>query len=160
MDKQLVGFKEHCSFRQPGKLARYGIKSLDPLTTCQHPAAGRWSSAPERRGHQERLTRGRERYCSWHKGWRVAPSPLIFFFTRYELCAEQTMVSMVGKSKPEQRSALKHLRSHSDSQEKQMYAADVYHASISQEACQRPKIILDYKRCKGNMDNLDKVCVQ
>ncbi|XP_049450308.1 piggyBac transposable element-derived protein 4-like [Epinephelus fuscoguttatus] len=182
VDEQLVAFKGCCSFKQymPNKPARNGIKvwTLVDVSTSYAWNMAIYSGkegASREVGQRERVVL---QMTQGLKGRTVTTDNV---FTSYGLGAEllqrkMAMVGMVRKSKPElppqlltmsgreePSSIFAHTETHTAVSYKPKKGKGVVlmstkhrDASVSREAHQKPTIILDYNRCKGGVDKLEK----
>lgn len=186
VDEQLVAFKGRCGFRQymPNKPARYGIK-IWALVDVPTSYAWNMKIYSGKEGASRETGQGKRVVLHLTEGLEGHTVTKDSFFTTDELGAEllrrkMAMVGTVRKSKPElppqlvtliRREERSSVFAHTDTHTavsyvpkkgKNVVLMSTKHreAAISQEAHKKPEIILDYKRCKGGVDNLDKVCAQ
>ncbi|CAJ1074266.1 piggyBac transposable element-derived protein 4-like [Xyrichtys novacula] len=177
VDEQLVPFRGHCPFRQyiPSKPAKYGIKTW---VACDFKSSYAWKMqvytgkatatdaaaaagggggggggedpGPRAAGHGPEKNLGMRVVLDVTEGLRDRNLTCDNFFTSYELGQQllkrkMTMFGTVRKNKPELPLAL--------------LSPNTKHteAEVSDRRDRMPVIILDYNRCKGVVDNLDKV---
>ncbi|XP_067248688.1 piggyBac transposable element-derived protein 4-like [Chanodichthys erythropterus] len=184
VDECLVSFRGRCMFKQymPNKPAKYGIKIW---AACDAKTSYAWSmqiyTGKPRDGPPER-NQGMRVVLDLTTGLQGHTVTCDNFFTSYALGQEllkrkMTMVGTVRRNKPELPSALLTTRdravhsslfaftethslvSYCPKRHRNVLLMSTCHkdAKISDREDRKPEVILDYNRCKGGVDNLDKM---
>ncbi len=184
VDECLVPFRGRCSFKQymPSKPAKYGVKIW---AACDARTSYAWNmqvyTGKPRDGQPEK-NQGMRVVLDLTTGLQGHTVTCDNFFTSYALGQELlkkklTMVGTVRKNKPELPPALLTTRdraalssifaftethslvSYCPKRHKNVLLMSTCHkdAKISDREDKKPEVILDYNRCKGGVDNLDKV---
>uniref|UniRef100_UPI003AAEECD7 piggyBac transposable element-derived protein 4-like n=1 Tax=Centroberyx gerrardi TaxID=166262 RepID=UPI003AAEECD7 len=183
VDEQLVPFRGRCRFRQyvPRKPAKYGIKiwvACDVVTSYAWKMqiyTGKSDGSPE-------VNQGKRIVLDLTEGLQGNTVTCDNFFTSYALAEEllRRKVALVGtirKNRPELPPQL--LRTKQRAPRSSLFAFTKTHTAasyipkqgknvlllstkhrepaVSDAEHQKPAIITDYNRCKGGVDNLDKV---
>ncbi|XP_044045463.1 piggyBac transposable element-derived protein 4-like [Siniperca chuatsi] len=184
VDEQLVQFRGRCAFRQymPKKPAKYGIKIW---VTCDALTSYAWNMqiyTGKSEGSAPEVNQGKRVVLDMTDGLQGHTVTCDNFFTSYALAEEllkrkMAMVGTIRKNKPElppkllqfrQRAPLSSLfaftRTHTavsyiPKRRKNVLLLSTKHRdpAVSSKDHRKPTIILDYNRCKGGVDNLDKV---
>ncbi|XP_051915601.1 piggyBac transposable element-derived protein 4-like [Hippocampus zosterae] len=184
VDERLVPFRGRCPFRQyiPNKPAKYGVKIW---AACDARSSYAWNmqiyTGKSASGMAER-NQGMRVVLDLTEGLRGHNITCDNFFTSYALGQELlkrklTMVGTVRKNKPELPPALIDTKdrvplsskfaftetttmvSYIPKKRKNVTLISTLHkdAAVSSREDKKPAIILDYNRCKGGVDVLDKV---
>ncbi|XP_039537932.1 piggyBac transposable element-derived protein 4-like [Pimephales promelas] len=184
VDECLVPFRGRCSFKQymPNKPAKYGLKIW---AACDARKSYAWNmqvyTGKPRDGQPER-NQGMRVVLDLTTGLQGHTVTCDNFFTSYALGQELlrrklTMVGTVRKNKPELPPALLTTRdrtvfsslfafnethslvSYCPKKHKNVLLMSTCHkdGKISDREDKKPEVILDYNRCKGGVDNLDKM---
>lgn len=185
VDEQLVPFRGRCKFRQymPSKPGKYGLKiwvTADVATSyawrCQVYTGKAAGGAPE-------VGQGRRVILDMTEGLRGVTVTCDNFFTSFSLAQEllRNKVALVGTiraNKPELPPKLKQTKnravlsslfaftttttavSYIPRRGRNVFLLSTKHRepAVIQGDKQKPQMIVDYNRCKGGVDNLDKVC--
>ncbi|XP_071396353.1 piggyBac transposable element-derived protein 4-like [Centroberyx affinis] len=183
VDEQLVPFKGRCGFRQfmPRKPAKYGIKiwvTCDVITSYAWKMqiyTGKPAGSPE-------VNQGQRVVLEMTEGLQGNTVTCDNFFTSYALAEELlrrklALVGTIRKNGPElppqllqtrqrapRSSRFAFTRTHTavsyvPKRGKNVLLLSTKHRepAVSHTEHQKPTIITDYNRCKGSVDNLDKV---
>lgn len=185
VDEQLLPFKGCCGFRQylPKKPAKYGIKIW---ATCDVETSYAWKMqiyTGKPAGSPPEVNQGKRVVLDMTEGLQGKTVTCDSFFTSYALAEEllkkkMTLVGAIRKNKPELPPQL--LQTKQRAPRSSLFAFTKTHTlvsyiakrrrnvlllstkhrepSVSNEEQRKPTMILDYNRCKGGVDNLDKVC--
>ncbi|CAM4569943.1 unnamed protein product [Leuciscus chuanchicus] len=184
VDECLVPFRGRCSFKQymPSKPAKYGIKIW---AACDARTSYAWNmqvyTGKPKDGQPER-NQGMRVVLDLTTGLQGHTVTCDNFFTSYALGQELlrrklTMVGTVRKNKPELPPALLTMRdrvcfssifaftethsvvSYCPKRGKNVLLMSTCHkdAKVSDREDKKPDVILDYNRCKGGVDNVDKM---
>lgn len=185
VDEQLVPFRGRCKFRQymPSKPAKYGLKiwvTADVATSyawrCQVYTGKASGGALE-------MGQGKRAILDLTEGLKGVTLTCDNFFTSSSLAQEllRKKVALVGTiraNKPELPPKLKQIKerdvfsslfaftttttavSYIPRRGRNVLLLSSKHRepAVHQDEKQKPQIIIDYNRCKGGVDNLDKVC--
>ncbi|CAM4635701.1 unnamed protein product [Leuciscus chuanchicus] len=184
VDECLVPFRGRCSFKQymPSKPAKYGIKIW---AACDARTSYAWNMqvyTGKPKGGQPERNQGMRVVLDLTTGLQGHTVTCDNFFTSYALGQELlrrklTMVGTVRKNKPELPPALLTTRdrvcfssifaftethsvvSHCPKRGKNVLLMSTCHkdAKVSDREDKKPDVMLDYNRCKGGVDNLDKM---
>lgn len=184
IDEQLVAFRGRCPFRQyiPSKPAKYGIKFW---VLCDSVTSYAWNIQPytgKEIGGMPEKNQGMRVVLDLTAGLKGHNVTTDNFFTSYQLGQkllekQMTLVGTVRKNKPElppQILATKGrpinssffcftkdttLLSYIPKKNKSVNLLSTLHhtSEVSNRADKKPQIILDYNKCKGGVDTLDKV---
>ncbi|XP_070778216.1 piggyBac transposable element-derived protein 4-like [Enoplosus armatus] len=178
VDEQLVAFKGRCGFRQymPNKPAKYGIKIW---VTCDVATSYAWrmqiyTGKPP--GSSREVNQGMRVTLQLTEGLQGHTVTCDNFFTSFALAEELrrrklALVGTIRRNKPElppQRKILSSVFaftkttmavSYMPKQGKNVLLLSTKHRepAVSNGEKRKPATILDYNRCKGGVDNLDKV---
>lgn len=185
VDEQLVPFRGRCGFRQylPKKPAKYGIKIW---VTCDVGTSYAWKMdiyTGKPAGAAAEVNQGKRVVLEMTEGLQGNTVTCDNFFTSYSLAEEllKRKVALVGtirKNKPELPPILLQVRqralfssifaftrthtavSYIPRRGKNVLLLSTKHRepAVTDDEKKKPKIIADYNRCKGGVDNLDKVC--
>nr|XP_020473182.1 LOW QUALITY PROTEIN: piggyBac transposable element-derived protein 4-like [Monopterus albus] len=183
VDEQLVPFRGRCKFRQymPKKPAKYGLKIW---VTCDAKTSYTWklqvftgktASTPE-------INQGKQVVLELTEGLQGHTVTCDNFFTSFGLAEEllKKKLSLVGtiqRNKPElplqllqtkgramHSSTFTFTRTHTvvsyiPRQSRNVLLLSTKHRAlhVNEEPKRKPVIVQDYNRCKGGVDNLDKV---
>ncbi|XP_042609958.1 piggyBac transposable element-derived protein 4-like, partial [Cyprinus carpio] len=183
VDECLVPFRGRCSFKQymPSKPAKYGLKIW---AACDARTSYAWNMqvyTGKPRGGQPERNQGMRVVLDLTTGLQGHTVTCDNFFTSYALGQELlrrklTMVGTVRKNKPELPPALLTTRdravfsslfafnethtivSYCPKRHKNVLLMSTCHkdGKISDREDKKPEVILEYNRCKGGVDNLDK----
>ncbi|XP_028432779.1 piggyBac transposable element-derived protein 4-like [Perca flavescens] len=183
VDEQLVPFKGSCSFRQymPKKPAKYGLKiwvTADVGTSY----AWRCDIYLGKTGNAAEVGKGKRVVMEMTEGLQGVTVTCDNFFTSYPLAQEllRKKIALVGtirKNKPELppnlvqakgRPALSTVFAFTKNTTAVRYilkrgrnviliSTRHHEAVVTEGPKKKPEIIADYNRCKGGVDNLDKV---
>lgn len=186
VDEQLVPFKGRCRFRQymPSKPAKYGIKIW---VTCDVTTSYAWKLqiyTGKSPGSPAEVNQGKRVILEMTEGLQGNTVTCDNFFTSYGLAEEllkrkMALVGTIRRNKPElppQLLQIKHRAllsslfaftkthtavSYVPKRGKNVLLLSTKHRepAVSDTEKKKPVIITDYNRCKGGVDNLDKVCV-
>uniref|UniRef100_A0A8C1PJ70 PiggyBac transposable element-derived protein domain-containing protein n=1 Tax=Cyprinus carpio TaxID=7962 RepID=A0A8C1PJ70_CYPCA len=186
VDEQLVPFKGRCRFRQymPSKPAKYGIKIW---VTCDVTTSYAWKLqiyTGKSPGSPAEVNQGKRVILEMTEGLQGNTVTCDNFFTSYRLAEEllkrkMALVGTIRRNKPElppQLLQIKHRAllsslfaftkthtavSYVPKRGKNVLLLSTKHRepAVSDTEKKKPVIITDYNRCKGGVDNLDKVCV-
>ncbi|XP_034562753.1 piggyBac transposable element-derived protein 4-like [Notolabrus celidotus] len=184
VDEQLVAFKGRCSFRQymPMKPAKYGLKIR---TLCDVATSYAWRMQPytgKAAGAAAEVGQGKRVVLDMVEGLQGHTVTCDNLFSSSSLAEELlkrkvALVSTIRKCKPELPPALLETRgravtssgfaftrtqsavSYVPKRGKLVLLLSTKHREpeLSTGAKAKPVVILDYNRCKGAVDNLDKV---
>ncbi|XP_041653753.1 piggyBac transposable element-derived protein 4-like [Cheilinus undulatus] len=183
VDEQLVPFKGRCKFRQymPKKPAKYGLKiwvTADVTTSY----AWKCDIYLGKMGDAAEVGQGKRVVLEMTEGLQGVTVTCDNFFTSYTLAQEllQRKVTLVGtirKNKPELPPNLVQTKgratlssvfcftknttavSYLPRRGRNVILLSTKHreAAVTEGPKMKPDIIIDYNRCKGGVDNLDKV---
>ncbi|XP_041666997.1 piggyBac transposable element-derived protein 4-like [Cheilinus undulatus] len=185
IDEQLVGFRGRCRFKQyiPSKPAKYGLKlwALCDVATSYAWGLQPYLGKPTREAPPEG-EQGKRVVLELTEGLSGHTVTTDNFFTSYDLGMKllerkMALVGTVRHNKPElppqllkvkERQVLSSLFaftskmtavSYVPKRSRNVLLLSTKHrsAEVSGEQHQKPQIILDYNRCKGAVDNLDKL---
>ena len=183
MDEQLVAFRGRCRFKQyiPSKPGKYGLKVWVACDAKTSYALKMQVYMGKQEGHPAEVNQGSRVVLELTEGLAGHTVTCDNFFTSYRLGEEllkrkMGLVGTIRRNKPELPPILLETRqraipssifcfatavSYIPKHGKNVLLLSTVHRepAISAEAHQKPKLILDYNRCKGGVDNLDKVCV-
>uniref|UniRef100_A0A1A7Y6J1 PiggyBac transposable element-derived protein domain-containing protein n=1 Tax=Iconisemion striatum TaxID=60296 RepID=A0A1A7Y6J1_9TELE len=185
VDEQLVGFRGRCNFRQyiPSKPAKYGIKLW---VVCDVASSYAWGmlpylgkvtpDAPPEKGQGKRVV------LELTEGLPGRTVTTDNFFTSLDLGEEllkkkKSLVGTLRRNKPELPPQLLQMRSREimssvfaftstttavsyiqrRGQNVLLLSTKHHVEAIEPDVHQKPTVILDYNRCKGAVDNLDKL---
>ncbi len=184
VDEQLVPFKGRCRFRQymPKKPAKYGLKiwvTADVATSY----AWRCDIYLGKTGDTAEVGQGKRVVMEMTEGLQGVTVTCDNFFTSYSLAQEllRKKIALVGtirKNKPELPPNLVQPKgrpslsavfaftknttavSYVPKRGRNVILISTRHreAVVTEGPKKKPEIITDYNRCKGGVDNLDKVC--
>lgn len=183
VDEQLVAFRGRCPFRQymPSKPAKYGIKFW---VLCDSATSYVWNIQPytgKETGSAPEKNQGMRVVLDLTQGLKGHNLTVDNFFTSYQLAQKLlenqiTVVGTIRKNKPElppeiletKRRPLYSSRfaftenttvvSYIPKKNKSVNLLSTLHHSseVSDRTDKKPVIILDYNKCKGGVDTLDK----
>uniref|UniRef100_A0A3P8SVH4 PiggyBac transposable element-derived protein domain-containing protein n=1 Tax=Amphiprion percula TaxID=161767 RepID=A0A3P8SVH4_AMPPE len=184
VDEQLVGFKGRCGFRQymPNKPAKYGIKIW---VTCDVATSYAWRMqiyTGKPHSSSQEVNQGMRVTLQLTEGLQGHTVTCDNFFTSFALAEDLlrrklVLVGTIRRNKPELPPHLLQLRqrkilssvfaftktamvvSYMPKRGKNVLLFSTKHRepSVSDGEKTKPAAILDYSRCKGGVDNLDKV---
>ncbi|XP_063324883.1 piggyBac transposable element-derived protein 3-like [Pelmatolapia mariae] len=184
VDEQLVAFKGRCGFRQymPRKPAKYGIKIW---VTCDVATSYPWKMeiyTGKSPGSSREVNQGMRVVLQLTEGLQGHTVTCDNFFTSFSLAEELlrrklALVGTIRRNKPELPPQLVQLRqrkilsslfaftkttmavSYMPKQGKNVLLLSPKHRepAVSDGEKKKQAAILDYNRCKGGVDNLDKV---
>ncbi len=185
VDEQLVAFKGRCGFKQymPSEPANYGIKIW---VTCDMTTSYAWrmqiyiGKSP---GCSQEVNQGMRVTLQLTEGLQENTVTCDNFFTSFPLAEELlrrklTLVGTIRGNKPELPPELLQLQqrkilssvfaftkttmvvSYMPKRGKNVLLLSTKHGEpvVSDGEKRKPAAILDYNRCKGGVNNLDKVC--
>ncbi|XP_025754432.1 piggyBac transposable element-derived protein 4-like [Oreochromis niloticus] len=148
IDEQLVPFRGRCKFKQyiPTKPAKYGLKIW---TVCDVKTSYAWRVQlyTGKAGDRAEVNQGMSVVMELTEGLKELPPQLLrtreraIFSSAFTFTLTHTVVSYVPR------------------RGKNVLLLSTKHRTpdVSEEEKRKPVIIQDYNRCKGGVDNLDKV---
>lgn len=184
VDEQLIAFRGRCPFRQymPSKPAKYGIKFW---VLCDSATSYVWNIQPytgKEMGSAPEKNQGMRVVLDLTRGLKGHNLTVDNFFTSYQLGQKLlenqiTVVGTIRKNKPELPPEILETKrrplyssyfaftenttvvSYIPKKNKSVNLLSTLHhgPEVSDRADKKPVIILDYNKCKGGVDTMDKV---